>query len=336
MSEQWISASEALRKIEASSSGGANRVICRRARDGMAIAKAKLLIWGRERREDTEIPAMFWWAGGEAALEQNWYAGDFSTWIDSSIECRAYGVTFRASDIDDMLPRTSSRLPVSDGAPGNFSSSARAVSEICAQVGCDGVVAIQEIVKHCRAGFITGRCSEISWRITDRYATSEEFFEHMVDVPDWFWEHCANQPETIIDWQSGKVSGRGIIDGNDYRVLIKGLQFEVAGIIDLEAMMLAELPPPDISVESSSGKEREGSVNRGRKRDPVKWADWTAELVAHIHENGIPEGCDADGQDHLIDEIDSRLIERGQNGLSRTTVQPIVRAVLLRLRSAGN
>ena len=298
----------------------------------MVLAKAKLLIWGRERREDTDIPAEFWWAQGESALEQNWLAGDFSTWINSSVECRAFGVTFRASDIDAMVPRTSSRLPIADGTPGNFSSSGRAVSEVCAQVGCDAGVAVQEIVKYCRAGLIAARCSEISWRVTDRYG-SEEYREQMVDVPDWFWEHCASQPETIFDWQSGKVSGRGVIDGDDYRVLIKGIQFEVSGIIDLEAMMLAELPPPDVSAEPNG---KQGSENRGRRRDPVKWANWTAELVAYIHENGIPAGCDDDGQDQLIDAIDSRLMERGEDGLGRSTVQPIVRAVLLRLRSAEN
>lgn len=204
MSEEWLSAWEAFGRISATKMSGAERAIFRRAADGLILTKARLFVYARDKNTDIEVPADFWRAVGDSPLEQNWHSGDFAAWINSMTECRAYGVTFRTSDIDEMVPRIASWEPIEPGT------------------------------------------------------------------------------------------------------------------------------------ESQNGASTQVYNAAGRTRNTDKWAVWTAELVTYVHENGIPEGHGANGQDKLIEAVDKQLIANGQDALSRSAVQPIVRAVLLRLRSARN
>ena len=66
------------------------------------------------------------------------------------------------------------------------------------------------------------------------------------------------------------------------------------------------------------------------------WPLWVAELVALIHEQGIPPGDGADGVEQLIDDVADHLAKRSVEGPSRATVQATARAALVRLRGAGN
>jgi predicted nucleotide-binding protein len=57
--------------------------------------------------DDVDIPIEFWWAEGEAPLNQNWTTGDFDTWVGRGIDAihlQAFGVTFRRSDIERLRP----------------------------------------------------------------------------------------------------------------------------------------------------------------------------------------------------------------------------------------
>ncbi len=81
--------------------------------------------------------------------------------------------------------------------------------------------------------------------------------------------------------------------------------------------------------------EREGRRGGGRPMSPL-WPEWVAELVAHIHEEGIPKGVANDGAEALITRVADGLAARGLEGPSRSTVQDAVQAVLRRLRLAGN
>lgn len=64
-----------------------------------------------------------------------------------------------------------------------------------------------------------------------------------------------------------------------------------------------------------------------------RWPEWVAELVAVIHEEGLP---DNPGVDELINKVSDQLALRGLEGPSRTTLQDTVRAVIRRMNSAGN
>jgi hypothetical protein len=58
--------------------------------------------------------------------------------------------------------------------------------------------------------------------------------------------------------------------------------------------------------------------------------------VSYIHENGVPEGVGSQGQEELIAAVADRLAARGIEALARSTVQPVIQAVLDKLRAAEN
>jgi predicted nucleotide-binding protein len=100
--EEWISAASAVSLLGMAHSLG-TRTICKRAHAGLIKARAERFICADGRSADNvDVPVEFWWAKGEAALHQNWTAGDFDTWIDNRIHLEAFGVTFRRSDIERL------------------------------------------------------------------------------------------------------------------------------------------------------------------------------------------------------------------------------------------
>lgn len=211
MDDDWISAADAYDLVRKSHQSRAAEAICSRAHDGLIAAKAHTLIIGGKRHEDAKIPAPFWWAKGNGALNQNWASGDFDTWIRSKVHWRAYGVKFLKRDIVSMLPAS---------------------------------------------------------------------------------------------------------------------------------LVTSSAPTPDLPAEAPASNSRPADqpepVARGGRPKSENWTDWIAELVNYIHEEGMPSGSGAEGQDAIIGAIEERLAARGLDTLSRSTVQPVVRAALLRLRSAEN
>jgi hypothetical protein len=73
--DDWITAREATELLPHST-----RVICLHAKEGLVRARARLLIWGDERRNNANVPPEFWWAEGDEALTQDWRSGYFETW----------------------------------------------------------------------------------------------------------------------------------------------------------------------------------------------------------------------------------------------------------------
>ena len=189
MEGEWISAARAHQIVASAISSGAHLTICSRAFDGLIKARAKRIIVGKHTVDDSPVPLGFWWAGGHAALTQNWVTGDFATWIEHT-QWRVYGVEFDREDIESMLPP---------------------------KIEC-------------------------------------------------------------------------------------------------------ETPKPSI----------------GGRRQSDLWRPWVAELVAYVHVNGVPEGHGSQGQEELIKGVADALAERGIEALGRSTVQPVIQAVLSRMRSAEN
>lgn len=100
----WMSAHDALLHVSSQMTlGAASRAICARAHAGMVRARAKRFMKFSVGKDDFDVPKHFWWAKGEAALEQNWITGDFKTWIDKKMLLHAYGVRFDRSDILAMV-----------------------------------------------------------------------------------------------------------------------------------------------------------------------------------------------------------------------------------------
>jgi hypothetical protein len=121
--EEWISAADAVALLKGIMAYGlATRAICKRAHAGLMKARAVRFICGGQAADNTDIPAEMWWADGEAALTQNWATGDFETWINNrELQLQAYGVTFRRSEIESMLPAqptSSAPAPAAKAAGG--------------------------------------------------------------------------------------------------------------------------------------------------------------------------------------------------------------------------
>ena len=192
MDNYWIDAARAYEIVFSVSPSSAGDTICSRAYDGLVAARAKRLVIGHRVDDDCAMPTEFWWARGGTALEKNWAAGDFETWIDKRVHCRAYGVQFKRIDIEAILPAVETSSPSFTVSPSSTQSGGR--------------------------------------RLSDR------------------------------------------------------------------------------------------------------WPDWVAELVAVVHDEGIPVGVGSQGQEELIRRVADALASRGTASPARTTVQPVVQAVLDRLR----
>jgi Predicted pPIWI-associating nuclease len=105
-SKDWIRAATAVRLLEPTmiSAVAAQIAICERAYAGIVRARATYFLKDNERFDNYEIPKEFWWAGGHAALGQNWATGDFDTWINHNFHWKAFGVLFLRADLELMVP----------------------------------------------------------------------------------------------------------------------------------------------------------------------------------------------------------------------------------------
>jgi hypothetical protein len=111
MVDEWWSAVETKKCVESLMGPYlAPRAIACRARDGLLRTKARRFLVNDIVFDNTVLPPEFWWAGGETALAQNWYSGDFETRIDRDRYFKAYGVEFLRADVETMLPKQSTPI----------------------------------------------------------------------------------------------------------------------------------------------------------------------------------------------------------------------------------
>lgn len=334
MFSEWLTAFEALELVRGTTSlHQAPRAICSRAHAGLLASRAKRLIVGSKVEDDAEVPPGFWWAGGEAALQQNWGTGDFETWIDERVHCRAFGVEFSKIGIESMLGKRQRLRSADHSEVGNYASAATCLAELQAALSCESKEAERLILRSCRAGLVQSRCSRINWRVTDRYG-EERKEETNVSVPDWFWEHCVDDPERVLNWRTGRFAARGSIDGHEYKTVVTGVRFEVGAIVEIENERIAWKSSKSVGDDNATVPGSEKAV-LGRRLSE-NWRPWIAELVAEVHDRGLPEGVGSQGQEELIKRVADALAERGLESLGRSTVQPVVQAVLDRMRPANN
>ena len=333
MDGEWITAARAYEIVSGAIPLRASSAICSRANDGLVRARAKRLICGKQSASDAALPTSFWWARGDAALEQNWTSGDFETWIEGRLHCRAYGVEFCAADILDMVPARQKNLgELNRSEPGNYAPALLCRQELQSAVGCNEKEAEAIILNACRLGLVTSRCASIAWRVKDRYGLNH-YEDLNVEVPDWFWENCSHGSDTILIWLTGRFAGKGFVDDEEYRAVLNGVEFQVSDIVSLErANRSRDLPTAEDLAIADTGSAEAG---QGRRKSDL-WRPWIAELVARVHDEGLPEGVGSQGQEELIKAVADALAERGQDSLSRSAVQPIVQAVLDRMRRANN
>jgi hypothetical protein len=331
MRDEWISARDAVAIVsDVTAISRVHDTISSRAHAGLIASRARRFVRAARVEDECDLPAEFWSPECFGLFVQNWSTGDLHSSLNGD-DCRAYGVEFRRRDIEAMLSRRTPQ-PFRKMPAGNFASAERCVEELKVMLGCSSEEAASLILRGCRASVIQARCAHLSWRVTHRYG-QEEYTRTNEAVPDWFWEHCIDHPEhAILNWHSGRFAGRGIVDGDEYKAVISGVEFEVAAIVDIEGVELRRKVHQEPTGQTAAVAAAETAMV-GR-RPSERWRPWIAELVAHIHEHGIPEGIGSQGQEELISAVADALASRGEEGLGRSTVQPVVQAVLDRLRDA--
>lgn len=107
--DEWVRAAEAVEILKPILAEYSARLrICERAHGGLIRARAEQFHVGQRIFHNYDVPREFWWAEGHEALEQDWAAGDFSTWIERKIRLKGFGVTFAQADIVKLLPPSNS------------------------------------------------------------------------------------------------------------------------------------------------------------------------------------------------------------------------------------
>lgn len=158
-----------------------------------------------------------------------------------------------------------------------------------------------------------------------------------MDVPIEFWEllsDCKPQSQSI-DWASGDFSCEHVLWSKNGKVPEHAVHCVVMGL-EIDA---SHLPRGISAVEAfqvPGSNQLPEKIRHGGRRPANWWPDFAEELAVYIHECGLPDGIGHDGQSAVIDSIFARMAERGKSEPGRGTVQPVVNAILRRIRSAGN
>lgn len=173
----------------------------------------------------------------------------------------------------------------------------------------------------------------------DQIVATWDYHHHTgfpAEVPQEFWSHFyhAGQDNRSFDPVSGdfqfsysdnEYSSR---EGNAYDVWL-----DPRG---LPSLAVPTRPAPAIAPsQEPTAMSLPASTARGRPAANW-WPDFAAELAIYVHEEGLPDGSDTEGQGAVIDAVLSRLAERGAREPSRASIQPVVNDILRRIRAARN
>jgi hypothetical protein len=310
MHEEWLSAADTMSLVEAVLGPHQARLtIARRAHHGLVRTRALRFISDKQSFDNAELPFKFWWAEGQEALEQDWIAGDFSTWINRYEQWRAFGVQFHRGDVLSILPAAKESLPLeekADVAPSptqNWVSAREAVVRIMSATGQDGMRSLYSIISYVRTGHIKACAMVIHEKIENRYHEREQEYRNAV-VPLWFWEKCTSYDSSALDWQSGVFAGRGYHNGRTMVVRLTGVQFDGD---DLEILDPQNQP----SRQESNTKGLTPAVtssNRPKGGRPAAewWDDLWVEICRQLYLGDLKPKMQSDIERAMLDWLANR------------------------------
>lgn len=150
-----------------------------------------------------------------------------------------------------------------------------------------------------------------------------------VGLPANFWGYYKAAPagRREGDWLSGDFSFVFRDNVSNEPFIPTGRGF----VIDLE-LDASHLP----QIASKGEKAQPAGTRAGGRPAASWWPDFAEELAVYIHDTGSPDGEGHEGQSTVIDAVFARMAEQGKPEPGRGTVQPVVNAVLRRIRSAEN
>lgn len=292
MSHEWIKAPLALEYV---SDGlldySARQRICERAHAGLIAAKAERIVWDGQEKRDELIGKGFWWARGHEALEQDWQAGDFSTWIENKTEVRAFGVSFDFSALSDLVPadrQAAALRRISVLANQEWISAQELHLAVLEKAGpAYGTATLAEA---CRLGQLGARAMRATCQLKQHSALLLRWKAVEWDVPLWFWRDFTDQGNAKFEWPLGKVKGEGRKDGALLRIELQGLHFHRSGLVNLG---IAE-------ARTQNGTAPES--NRGR-RPKYDWPAASLHVFGLINRGDFKPECQADIERALIEHL---------------------------------
>lgn len=318
MPTQWIAAHVARKLVINPPSEWAEMLaLCVRAHAGLVRTKARLLIVGDDRCENTPIPRAFWWAEGHEALEQNWATGDFSTWIDRRVHWQAFGISFALDDVLEMLPieqrGIAAQIVSVVGNPGwlNAKEARRFTYE---KGGINPVQAGQIIMDHCRLGFVQGRAT-LAQRARGGQPGNWSIEEREWDIPEWFWKNFTAKDSSSQDWERGLFAGKGkATDGLCW--------MKLTGVYFLAESLNGLLP--------TNTKEPSAVPNPGGRPRKEWWDDLWCAVWGQVHRGELIPKTQADLERAMLSWTENR----GES-VSESTVKPLARKMFAEMHSEG-
>lgn len=315
MADQWLRAAKAL-EILTRDSGyyDSVRSLCSRAHQGLIRSRAQLLVVGEEKRNSVEVPASFWWAGGEDALEQDWDRGDFSTWIERKVQWRAFGVEFDVDGFKLMLPtevgsKIARELSTSNNPEWVTAIAARKqlyMSNFASPTSAD-----QVLLDQCRLGLVTGRALRME-RTMEKFQGSQRIEAREWDIPDWFWNEFTKSGSSSQDWNRGVFRGQGRSQDGLADIVLTGVYF------------LKDTLPN----QNDKNEEATSSPTKGAKGRPPKafWDDLWCAVWGSVYRGDFEPKSQGEIERAMLDWISEHDHEAAES-----TVKPAARKMLAEL-----
>lgn len=302
MAEHWIAARTACDIARSAF------VLCERLHAGLLVARAKFLQLGEHCSQNAIVPKEFWWAKGHAALEADWDTGDFTTWINDSIECRALGVEVGLSGLSELLPfEERAVLARSLSVAGNekwiTAREARRLATV--EFGINPANSGAAIMEVGRLGFIAARATFAQGSTPGQSSLDWDWEEREWDIPNWFWNEFTLTGTSLQDWEIGRFSGTGLSSRGREAITLSGVYFFRES--------LTALGPSTADPQSTTAH----SPHRKGRKPTYDWEAATTETWGEIFRGEFVPKTQA--------EIEKKLQARlsvGDNGPSESTVRP--------------
>lgn len=313
MAYEWIAAETALRFLtDAAFPYLYQQAICERAHSGMIAAKADLLIWAGEEHRNRIVPKEFWWAEGHEALEQNWEAGDFRTWIDQKVEVKAFGVSFDFNGILELASpeaRAEGMRRISVlGDPQWLTAKElhRLVYERNA-ISCAGPI----IIEACTMGHLSARAVRASGieRTYGTMGTERSWGAREWDVPVWFWRDYTKTERSSLDWSTGKMRGKGRRNQIDETIELQGVHFHRSGL-------------PLLGIADSAGAALLSEKAKPGRRPTYDWGRAIANVWGQIYRGDMKPDTQAD-----IERALQATLSEGDHEPTESTVRPYAKHI---------
>lgn len=306
MGEHWIPASKASEIV------GDRIALCTRLHAGLLTARAKLLIIDGKQSEWALVPKGFWWADGHEALNADWRAGDFSTWIDQKYLLQAFGVEIALAGILEMVPfeqRAMLTLSLSVASNPDWVSAREARWLAHPNANGDPRLGQVAIIVQARVGLVTGRAIAAEGVDPSGPGDDWDWSEREWNIPTWFWANFTDPDTSSKDWETGKFSGTGMAPNGRMSITLTGVHFLRANIEALAWKDGDEVKA--VTTPKSTGRKPE-----------YDWPAATNRIWGEIYRGDLVPKNQAQLESAFV-----RVLRKGEKEPSESTVRPYAKRI---------